>query len=251
MRFLLVFSIGAVLGFLTAYLVRVSEKAPPAPIRTFESPASKRLESDLERARAEIAALRIEIEALRGQSPKASPTSDAAPPEEAVVEGEPTLAEREARAREVLALLDKEVSLRESYQRHSHNEQAFPNWSAAQFLDDPAFSALAGSLSEDRREEVELRFARAYQRIKSLDLRRQLATAEAIAVVVEAHLEGRELALTEEGATEEDLSVSLPGGLQVTLPSAVFPEINVHRLERDAAMVEWILELERCLSGGR
>jgi hypothetical protein len=232
---------------------RSADPPAPAPAR---SRGDEELRAALERAQAEVALLRAQVAEL-ARRPASVPvdaaiavresadnSEDDRPPADAL---SATLEVRSARAREILALLDEDPVLRELLSRQSREESAFPNWTAAQFWEDPAVNPRSIELGEAQRQRFALLHARAHERVRRLDLERQLAISEAIARRIEARLAGADpLAAEHAPETVEDdeaaLRIRLRAGLDVVLSRAEFPEVFVLEEEKQAAVLDWLFE---------
>jgi len=259
LRVLPALALGVVLGFALALLLGPQEAGE-------EGDGQVSLRAEVDRAREEIALLRTRLEAAGSRVPAASSGGFLSQPPEAAAEGEEpapmedagerpalTMEEREARARRTLALRERDPALRELHLRHSREEGSFPNWAPSQFLSDPEVNPHGDALSDEKKEEFELLHAQAFQAVRVLELKRQVAVAEAILRLLKNSREGKGVPQPSSAFEEGDLAVSFPGGigLTVVLPRFAFPEVTVLRLEKEAAEVEWLLEAQSFLGGAR
>ena len=151
------------------------------------------------------------------------------------------LEERWTRAERILDLLTRDLELARLNARFSREESNFPNWRSEHFLEDPVINPRGIDLTESRRQHFEVVYARAFQFIRSLELKRRAVVAEGVVWKLEELLESDEPELLPEPA-DGALTVSLSKDLRVVLPRDEFPEIAVLREEQRAAIVEWLLE---------
>ena len=151
------------------------------------------------------------------------------------------LEERWTRAERILDVLTRDPELARLNARFSREESNFPHWRSEHFLEDPVINPRGIDLTESQRQHFEVFYARAFQFIRSLELKRRAVVAEGVVWKLEELLESDEPDLLPEPA-DGALSVSLSKDLRVVLPRDEFPEIALLREEQRAAIVEWLLE---------
>jgi len=248
MRFLAGLAIGVIAGAaLSIALRRGLSTRPEGPGAGADPPGEARVAAPLASPRGSSPA-RPGDAVSTARSP-ASASTDA--PGRAAGEAKAaSLESRLATARRTLALLDQDAELREIYHRHDREENGFPHWQGARFLADAGLNPAGATLSDEERLQWDLLYSRAFQRVRALDLRRQLAIAEAIGRRIDDDLLGRVKPGEEREVPEEDaLSISLPDNLRLALPLDEFPEIRVLEEEQKAAAIEWLLDARRFFAG--
>ncbi|MBI4584697.1 MAG: hypothetical protein HY717_11845 [Planctomycetes bacterium] len=254
MKTLFSIAAGMALGIAASALVVFLKRSPSAEERALapiQGAVEEKLRVEYEKAQDEIKLLK-KLLAVLGSGQKAAPGNSGSLPAKAGVSPhrddeapEPSQEERRTSVREALELLEKNAKLKEIYQRFSKEEGAYPNWTSSRFLQDPGIHPDGSTLSDRDRRRFEILYARAFERLKALDLKRQLYLAEAAARKLDDLLEGAPPASGPIGSSGQGLSVSLPDNLQVILPSGAAEEIQLLEDEKTAAVVEWLVEAQK------
>ncbi len=240
-------AIGAVLGgcALAAVFQPFWPRAEtPSAVEAELQSSSRGLESEVARLRAALAAARAasaRVDAPAERDPELEDTSSPVVETNTVEHAGGDLEERWARAARVLDVLTQDRELARLNSRFSREESNFPNWRSEHFLEDPVINPRGIDLTESQRQHFEVFYARAFQFIRSLELKRRAVVAEGVVRKLEELLESDEPELLPEPA-DGALSVSLSKDLRVVLPRDEFAEIAVLREEQRAAIVEWLLE---------
>ncbi len=241
--------IGAVLGgcALAAVFQPFWPRAEtPSAVEAELQSASRGLEREVVRLRAALAAARAaraRVDAPAERDPELEDTSSPVVETNTVEHAGGELEERWTRAARVLDVLTQDRELARLNSRFSREESNFPNWRSEHFLEDPVINPRGIDLTESQRQHFEVFYARAFQFIRSLELKRRAVVAEGVVRKLEELLESDEPELLPEPA-DGALTVSLSKDLRVVLPRDEFPEIAVLRQEQRAAIVEWLLEAE-------
>ncbi len=239
--------IGAVLGgcALAAVFQPFWPRAEtPSAVEAELQSASRGLESEVARLRAALAAAsaaRARVDAPAERDPELEDTSSPVVETNTVEHAGGELEERWTRVARVLDVLTQDRELARLNSRFSREESNFPNWRSEHFLEDPVINPRGIDLTESQRQHFEVFYARAFQFIRSLELKRRAVVAEGVVWKLEELLESDEPELLPE-SVDDALTVSLSKDLRVVLPRDEFPEIAVLREEQRAAIVEWLLE---------
>ncbi len=254
MKILFSIAAGMALGIAFSALVVYLNRSPTAEERTLaplQSTVEEKLRREYENAQDEIKLLKRLLAAL-GSGQKAAPWNSGSLPAEAGASPhrddeapEPSQEERRVSVRESLELLDKDARLKEAYRRFSTEEGCFPNWTSARFQQDKGINPAGAALSADEKRRFQILYARAFEQIKALDLKRQLAMAEAVAGRLEDLLEEGQPASGSTSPPDGGRAVSLPENLQVFLPPGAAEEIQLLEDEKSAAVVEWLVEAQK------